>query len=98
MARRPGGLTSATTATQLHQRHPRRRCGHTLRRLHAVDLARVLPDQPHPTGAVLVHGDYGPNNALLDSDASAVTAVLDWEWAHPLTWQQRLEITAGWVE
>jgi aminoglycoside phosphotransferase (APT) family kinase protein len=29
---------------------------------------------------VLVHGDYGPNNALLDSDASAVTAVLDREW------------------
>ena len=122
----------------------------------------MLPAGEHPAGAVLVHGDYGPNNALLDSDASAVTAVLDWEWAHPgdlvedlawcewivrmhhaphvqaldqffdaygwrpswerrraamlaqcqrlldlcrrwsedavLTWQQRLEITAGWVE
>ena len=31
---------------------------------------------------VLVHGDYGPNNVLLDPAARAVTAVLDWEWAH----------------
>jgi aminoglycoside phosphotransferase (APT) family kinase protein len=28
----------------------------------------------------LVHGDYGPNNVLLDAAARAVTAVLDWEW------------------
>ena len=43
MVGRPGGLTGdhATTAAQLHQRHP------------------------------------------LDPDASAVTAVLGWEWAHP---------------
>jgi aminoglycoside phosphotransferase (APT) family kinase protein len=31
---------------------------------------------------VLVHGDFGPNNVLLDPQAAAVTAVLDWEWAH----------------
>lgn len=59
-----------------------RACGHTLRQLHALDVGRVLPDGPHPAGAVLVHGDYGPNNVLLEPDASAVASVLDWEWAH----------------
>ena len=29
--------------------------------------------------SVLVQGDYGPNNVLLDPDAVQVTAVLDWE-------------------
>jgi len=28
-----------------------------------------------------VHGDYGPNNVLLDAAAGQVIAVLDWEWA-----------------
>jgi hypothetical protein len=37
---------------------------------------------PRP-GSVLVHGDYGPHNMLFDPATSAVTAVLDWEWAHP---------------
>lgn len=60
-----------------------RACGQALRRIHEVDLRRVLPAQPHPAGAVLVHGDYGPNNVLLDPETFAVTAVLDWEWAHP---------------
>jgi aminoglycoside phosphotransferase len=60
-----------------------RACGQMLRRIHDLDLAEVLPGQPHPAGAVLVHGDYGPNNVLLDSTTFAVTAVLDWEWAHP---------------
>jgi aminoglycoside phosphotransferase (APT) family kinase protein len=30
---------------------------------------------------VLVHGDYGPNDLLLDPAAGRVTAVLGWEWA-----------------
>lgn len=29
---------------------------------------------------MLVHGDYGPNNVLLEPDTGEVTAVLDWEW------------------
>jgi aminoglycoside phosphotransferase len=45
-------------------------CGTTLRRLHEV--------VPGP----LVHGDYGPNNLLLDPDTYAVTAILDWEFSH----------------
>jgi Ser/Thr protein kinase RdoA (MazF antagonist) len=45
-----------------------RSCGETLRRLQSVDD--------------LVHGDFGPHNMLFDPDTFAVTAVLDWEWAH----------------
>jgi Ser/Thr protein kinase RdoA (MazF antagonist) len=52
-----------------------RSCGETLRRLQSVDAAAP--------GAVLVHGDFGPNNMLFDPDTFAVTAVLDWEWSRP---------------
>jgi aminoglycoside phosphotransferase (APT) family kinase protein len=30
-----------------------------------------------------VHGDFGPNNILLNPATLTVTAILDWEWAHP---------------
>ncbi len=40
---------------------------------------RAAPSRP---GAVLVHGDYGPNNTLLDPDGRQVSALLDWEWVH----------------
>ncbi|RRR98163.1 phosphotransferase family protein [Glycomyces terrestris] len=49
-----------------------RACGAVLRRLHAL---------PAPAGTVLVHGDFGPNNVLVDPATFAVTAVLDWEFA-----------------
>ncbi len=52
-----------------------RSCGAMLRRLQAT----ALPE----AGGVLVHGDYGPHNMLFDPATFAVTAVLDWEWAHP---------------
>ena len=59
-----------------------RACGQMLRRIHAIDPALAhLEDQDQPY-AVLVHGDYGPNNVLLDPAAQEVTAILDWEWAH----------------
>jgi len=38
---------------------------------------RLLPSVPP------VHGDYGPQNMLFDPGTFEVTAVLDWEWAHP---------------
>jgi aminoglycoside phosphotransferase (APT) family kinase protein len=60
-----------------------RACGRVLRRVHDLDLAELLPDHPRPAGAVLVHGDFGPNNVLLDPDGYAVTAIVDWELAHP---------------
>jgi aminoglycoside phosphotransferase (APT) family kinase protein len=60
-----------------------RACGEMLRRVHDIDVADVLPEVPPEIDAVLVHGDYGPNNMLFDPRAVTVTAVLDWEWAHP---------------
>jgi aminoglycoside phosphotransferase len=57
-------------------------CGRMLRRVHAIDPRLVRPGAPSRPGAVLVHGDYGPNNALLDPAARQVSALLDWEWAH----------------
>lgn len=60
-----------------------RACGKMLRHVHDLAVAEVFPAKPHPVGAVLFHGDYGPNNVLLDPATFVVTAVLDWEWAHP---------------
>jgi aminoglycoside phosphotransferase len=57
-----------------------RSCGEVLRRLHATEPPPDLPDTG--TGGVLVHGDFGPQNVLLDPSALEVTAVLDWEFAH----------------
>ncbi|GIH16902.1 phosphotransferase family protein [Rugosimonospora africana] len=60
-----------------------RACGQTLRQIHDLDITEVFPDRRHPVDAVLVHGDYGPNNVLLDPAGFSIAAVLDWEWAHP---------------
>lgn len=54
-------------------------CGALLRRLHAVD-PRVLRPGPHPPTYVVRHGDFGPNNVLVDSHDYTVTALLDWEF------------------
>jgi aminoglycoside phosphotransferase (APT) family kinase protein len=54
-------------------------CGRTLHQIHAVDWAGRIHGA---TGRVLVHGDFGPNNVLLDPATFQVTAVLDWEFAH----------------
>jgi aminoglycoside phosphotransferase len=60
-----------------------RACGTMLWRIHQFGtggiaaLATAAGD-----GQVLVHGDYGPQNVLLDPGALEITAVLDWEWAH----------------
>jgi len=49
-----------------------------LRRLQTTSAALAGGTDPQ----VLVHGDYGPNNVLLDPTASRVTAIVDWEWVH----------------
>ncbi|GAA5023046.1 phosphotransferase family protein [Actinopolymorpha pittospori] len=65
-----------------------RSCGEMLRRIQSVAVptpfpeGSVLLEGSVPADAVLVHGDYGPNNMLFDPDTFDVTAVLDWEWAH----------------
>ncbi|MEU5870960.1 phosphotransferase [Glycomyces sp. NPDC047369] len=55
-----------------------RSAGAVLRRLHDLP-ADVLGT---PEGRVAVHGDFGPNNLLLDPVSFEVTAVIDWEFAH----------------
>lgn len=63
-------------------------CGRMLRQIHDLPVPAGLAGDPEgpagqgEVGSVLVHGDFGPNNVLLDRDARSVTAVLDWEWAH----------------
>lgn len=57
-------------------------CGQMLRRIHAIDPAEMHVLGRHDDSAVLVHGDYGPQNALLDAAAREVIAVVDWEWVH----------------
>jgi aminoglycoside phosphotransferase (APT) family kinase protein len=61
-----------------------RACGTTLQRIHQLDVSTIAAALPGPAGQrqVLVHGDYGPNNVLLDPANLQITAVLDWEWAH----------------
>jgi hypothetical protein len=59
-----------------------RSCGQTLRQLQGIEPATVLGSTPCGARAVLVHGDYGPNNMLFDPIAHTTTAVIDWEWAH----------------
>ena len=58
-----------------------RSCGSTLRQLQSIPLSLATPDVGHLSGAVLVHGDYGPNNLLFDPRTVAVIGLLDWEWA-----------------
>jgi aminoglycoside phosphotransferase len=57
-------------------------CGSMLRRIHRLPVPAALPTAATKPATFLVHGDFGPNNVLLDHRAHAVTAVLDWEWAH----------------
>lgn len=54
--------------------------GRMLRELHDVCPSFVpsLPGQ----GAVIVHGDFGPQNLLIDVARRKATALLDWEFAH----------------
>ncbi|MFC1400934.1 MULTISPECIES: phosphotransferase family protein [Streptacidiphilus] len=56
-------------------------CGTLLRRIHET-TPNILGAGPHDAGKVLVHGDFGPNNLLLDPVTFQVTAVVDWEFAH----------------
>jgi aminoglycoside phosphotransferase len=59
-----------------------RACGLMLRRIQAMDPG-VVPALPASLGRpVLVHGDYGPQNILLDRAAREVTGIVDWEWSH----------------
>jgi aminoglycoside phosphotransferase (APT) family kinase protein len=53
-------------------------CGALLRRLHALDPALV---GSYRSAGVICHGDFGPNNVLLDPADHVVRALLDWEFS-----------------
>ena len=56
--------------------------GQLARRLIDVDVSRMPGLRTSLSGAVVVHGDFGPQNILFDVDSLQPTAVLDWEHAH----------------
>ncbi|MGH2354784.1 MAG: phosphotransferase family protein, partial [Chloroflexota bacterium] len=74
--------------------------GRAVLELTGTTLARLqrLPPDTVPTlmgnGAVLVHGDFGPQNMLFDLASGSVAAVVDWESARI---GQRVEDLA-WAE
>lgn len=57
-----------------------RACGELLSVLHAMPVGDL--NLPGSAGRVVVHGDFGPNNVLLDAATFTVTGLLDWEFAH----------------
>jgi aminoglycoside phosphotransferase len=60
-----------------------RTCGKVLRRIHTTPTpADSLDAGARNADDVLVHGDFGPNNTLLDPLTFQITAVVDWEFAH----------------
>jgi aminoglycoside phosphotransferase len=63
-----------------------RAVGRLARRVHEMDLDqvvdRLVADDEGSAGGVLVHGDFGPQNVLLDPSTVRPTALLDWEFAH----------------
>jgi hypothetical protein len=61
-------------------------CGRVLAQLqqlgtNPVDVERGRETR-HSKSSVVVHGDFGPNNLLIDQDTGAVAALVDWEWMH----------------
>ncbi len=55
-------------------------CGALLRRQHDLSPSLLVPGD-HPPTDVICHGDFGPNNVLLDPRALVITALLDWEFS-----------------
>lgn len=73
------GWMAGVHGQELLEQDPKRvlqAVGSMARTLHELNPATV----PELEGdGVLVHGDFGPQNMLLDPDTYAVTALLDWE-------------------
>jgi Ser/Thr protein kinase RdoA (MazF antagonist) len=58
-----------------------RACGTVLRRIHDLATA-IVGFAGNDANVVLVHGDYRPNNVLIDPATLQITGVVDWEFAH----------------
>ena len=54
--------------------------GRAGRALHGLDVRATYE---MVGGAVLVHGDFGPQNIVFDATTMQPAAVVDWEFAHP---------------
>lgn len=54
--------------------------GTLLRRLQETSPTLVPSLAGH--GSVISHGDFGPQNLLIDVERDEITAVMDWEFAH----------------
>jgi tRNA A-37 threonylcarbamoyl transferase component Bud32 len=59
-----------------------RSVGRAAARLHDLDVSGLSTFGAAPAGAVLVHGDFGPQNMLFDEVTVEATAIVDWELAH----------------
>jgi aminoglycoside phosphotransferase (APT) family kinase protein len=75
------GVHGSDLLTRGHATAVMQACGSMLRQIHQVDLAECF-GIASSLETVLVHGDYGPNNVLLDPERLEITAVVDWEWMH----------------
>ena len=79
------GLVAGRPGQELLEEQPEKilyAVGQLARRLATVDLSLVAALDAAPEGSVLVHGDFGPQNLLLDPDTAEPTALVDWEFAH----------------
>jgi hypothetical protein len=74
--------TDRTLIDADHAEDVLRACGLALQELHGIDITTIFPDSSNRE-QVLTHGDFGPNNVLLDAETFAVTADLDWEFSSP---------------
>jgi hypothetical protein len=54
--------------------------GEALSRLQSIDSSTVAGLDG--TGAVIVHGDFGPQNMLFNPELGSIVGILDWESAH----------------
>jgi aminoglycoside phosphotransferase (APT) family kinase protein len=57
-------------------------CGRLLQQLHQISPT-LMDTTPSDHGAVIQHGDFGPNNILFDADSMRAVAVVDWEFSRP---------------
>jgi hypothetical protein len=79
------GLAAGRPGQELLEEQPEKvlyAVGQLARRLATVEVSMVAALDATPTGTVLVHGDFGPQNVLLDPNTVEPTALLDWEFAH----------------
>lgn len=79
------GLVAGRPGQELLEDRPElvlRAVGQLAAEVAAVDVAGLTGLTTAPGGRVLVHGDFGPQNLLLDDATAEPTALVDWELAH----------------